>query len=198
MKMARIVRLLVFSLFVLLLLLLSLPIGICAPGTGREQIDQSITEEGEAPEVSVESPFLESPSTWQENLTAMDVKRRYTYDLLKIPGVHGIGLGLKDGRTALHVAITPEEDASLIPEKIEHLDVVVLRLPQAVILDSCGPGGGCNHRAYFPYPVPQGVSTSNNKGNTGTIGFKVCDIRDRNKVGYLTNNHVAASWQWGG
>jgi len=51
---------------------------------------------------------------------------------------------------------------------------------------------GTNHQLDYAFPVPLGVSTSNNRGCfAGTLGFRVKDSMGR--LGYVTNNHVAAA-----
>ncbi len=133
---------------------------------------------------------------------ATEIQALHEPDLFRIEGVKGVGLGKNEaGQWVVHVYATAKTDRQVVPERIDGLEVVVFETEGFEAFDSCQDQGGgcprptnCAHRQPYDFPVPSGVSTSNNLICTaGTISFRACNAGDPGAIGYITNNHVAAT-----
>ena len=126
----------------------------------------------------------------------MAVQDRHTPDLMAQHGVVGTGTGLTaDGRPAIFVFAKSFElaRAAAIPSDIEGVPVVVtitgdiraLKPPAGKV-----PREQVDPTAWFPRPVPIGVSTGHPDITAGTIG---CRVTDGTNVYALSNNHIYAN-----
>ncbi len=126
----------------------------------------------------------------------ISIQEKYRETLMNLPGVVGMGIGLRDGEAVIVLLVHETIESELIPRELDGISVVVdTHLPSRFL----NGGTGCSvfpegcHDDEFPLPVPMGVSTSNvNQCDAGTLGFKACDM-DSGEVGYVTANHVAAA-----
>jgi hypothetical protein len=127
---------------------------------------------------------------------ALQVQHDHEAQLLSLPGVVGVGVGLTEGTDQLAIHIYRNADAlgasaAALPAQLNGLPVRILETDPIVARD--GPPG-TNHRQGFDPPVPMGVSTGTDNGCfAGTLGYRVFRIGQPSKVGYLTNAHVAAA-----
>jgi hypothetical protein len=126
--------------------------------------------------------------------SVQEVQRRHEAQLFSIPGVIGVGIGLteRDDELALHVYLNVNAigvSAAAVPQQADGVLVRVMETDEIVAQDA-----GPNHRLQYNTPVPMGVSTSNDNGCfTGTLGARVFRKGNSSRVGYITNNHVAAA-----
>ena len=114
--------------------------------------------------------------------------------LFSLPGVIGVGIGLTergDG-LALHIYLNvtaPGASHAAIPQQADGVPVRLLESDEVMAQDA-GPA----HMLQYNFPVPMGVSTSNDNGcYAGTLGVRVFRKGNSSRVGYITNNHVAAA-----
>jgi hypothetical protein len=127
---------------------------------------------------------------------AQQVQRNHEARLFRRPGVVGVGIGLteREDELALHVYLNvnaPSASSAVIPWEADGVPIRVIETDEFVALD--GPPGN-NHKQQFNVPVPMGVSTSNDNGCfVGTLGVRVTRKGSPSRVGYITNNHVAAA-----
>lgn len=123
---------------------------------------------------------------------AVTVQGRHTHALMGIPGVVGTATGLTEaGKPAIVVFTKDMVRAGVVPEHLEGIPVVVkitgeifaMKVPSATAVK-------VKPTAWFPRPVPIGVSTGNEgECSAGTIGARV---KDATSVYALSNNHVYA------
>ncbi len=146
------------------------------------------------PEV-VEAKITQEPSVYDkthpEIQTAIAVQNRYHRGLMAIPEVVGTATGFSDaGKPAILVFAKDAVRAEVIPERLEGIpvtvkitgDIFAMRVPSRIRV---------NPAAWFPRPVPIGVSTGNQgECSAGTIGARVKD--NAGQVYALSNNHVYA------
>jgi hypothetical protein len=130
---------------------------------------------------------------------ATTVLDRHRHDLMAMPGVTAVGIGLmQDGQTVgIHI-YQRKGSASVRPQPIEGVPVRVIKAgPFQANGRSAAPSedpSGTDHTGVFSGPVPMGVSTGNVNGDfAGTLGYRVERIGNPADVGYITNNHVAAA-----
>jgi hypothetical protein len=122
------------------------------------------------------------------------VQRNHEAQLLSSPGVLAVAIGLAEGGDdlALHVYLdvnTASASRAAIPQQADGIPVVIVETDEFVARDA-GPA----HRLQYNLPVPMGVSTSNdNECFAGTLGARVYRKGNSSRVGYITNNHVAAA-----
>ena len=127
-------------------------------------------------------------------LAVQQVQRNHEAQLFSIPGVIGLGIGLADGgnELALHVYINfgvAGASYDAIPQQVAGVPVVTAESDEFTARDA-----GAAHRLQYNLPVPMGVSTSNDNGCfAGTLGARVFRKGNSSRVGYITNNHVAAA-----
>ncbi len=129
--------------------------------------------------------------TWERS-----VKKTHEASLLALPGVHGVGIGLRDDQPVIVVLIDQQAEAPPLPESLNGIRVVTEPAAPARFLS--GGGNGCFdfpigcHDAEVPYPVPMGMGTSSSPTcDSGTLGFKACHPAS-GTIGYVSANHVAA------
>jgi hypothetical protein len=87
--------------------------------------------------------------------------------------------------------VTPEADKSTLPTELEGMPVDV-KETSGFRLHQGTPDEPTLHQQKFERPVPMGVSTGNANVTAGTLGLRVRRIGS-DQVGYITNNHLAAS-----
>lgn len=114
---------------------------------------------------------------------AIDVKNSHTRSIMSTPGVVGVGVGLgEDGEPIIKV-LTMHAGVDNIPETLDGIKVT--KKVTGMVVAYADP------TAWFPRPVPIGVSTGHPDITAGTIGVKVTD--DKNNFYALSNNHVYAN-----
>lgn len=144
-------------------------------------------------------------STSPQAQAVMAVQDRYTDNLIAHPEVVGTATGLtEDGKPAIVILTKSEMKTktdirieslakgvapAAIPASIEDAPVVILVTGEIKALK--GGGGGVDHTARFPRPVPLGISTGHPAITAGTIGARVKDAQGN--VFALSNNHVYAA-----
>ncbi|MEM9557637.1 MAG: hypothetical protein AAGC60_25490 [Acidobacteriota bacterium] len=138
------------------------------------------------------------PPSWSFDDLAVEryVQARHEAELLAMPGVRGVGIGLgEDGLPALLVMV--EGDAARARAAIPaRLDGVAVRVAEVVGGGATNGGTGCVgsggcHDQLFAKPIPMGTSTSSQLAcDAGTLGFKACDAT-QGYAGYVTAMHVA-------
>jgi len=136
---------------------------------------------------------------------AAAVKAAHVGQLMAVKGVVGAGVGLDTlGNGAVHILVMDQAAVAGMPRVLDGVPVVVevtgpilaLRGAGGVAPERAGgkPGGTrIDPTAYFPRPVPIGVSTGN--AQVGTIcaaGTIACRVTKGNEVYALSNNHVYA------
>jgi hypothetical protein len=127
-------------------------------------------------------------------LAVQQVQRNYEVQFFGIPGVIGVGTGLSErgDELALHVYLNlnaPGASHAAIPQQADDVPVRLLESDEIIARDA-GPA----HRLQYNFPVPMGVSTSNDNGCfAGTLGVRAFRKGNSSRVGYITNNHVAAA-----
>ncbi|NLM97856.1 MAG: hypothetical protein GX175_09675, partial [Halanaerobiaceae bacterium] len=127
-----------------------------------------------------------------------DLLKKYTYNLLSLNHVVGVGYGKKikgnkktdeDSIIVLvdkKLPISELEEKDIVPEKLEHLKTDVQEVGKLELLKTPLP------RKQRYRPAPGGVSIGHYKITAGTLGAIVKD----NKTGepmILSNNHVLAN-----
>lgn len=114
--------------------------------------------------------------------------------LLATEGVKGVGVGQTNGNLTIVVLVDTTNSATQLPSTLDGFPVSV----QAVGAIRGLICGGENPQAYYPLPVPLGVSVGNvvplDGGGcvTGTMGFKVRDNAGGG-IGWIGNSHVVAN-----
>ncbi|HEX9867434.1 MAG TPA: hypothetical protein VGC99_02375, partial [Candidatus Tectomicrobia bacterium] len=122
------------------------------------------------------------------------VQRNHEAQFFSMPGIIGLGIGLADrgDELALHVYLNvgvPGASHGAIPQQVNGVPVQIVESDEFTARDA-GPA----HRLQYNLPVPMGVSTSNDNGCfAGTLGARVFRKGNSSRVGYITNNHVAAA-----
>ena len=184
----------IFGLVVILALFLALglwPKG----GMIRPDVVQAKITEWMADPATERSPFNENHPGIR---AAIAVQDRHTRRLIAIPDVVGTAVGLTEtGQPAVLVFLKGTPPPGLLPENLEGVPVVakvtgafVAMQPPAGKGPGSGGGGNIDPTAFFPRPVPIGVSTGNEgECSAGTIGARV---KSGSTVYALSNNHVYA------
>jgi hypothetical protein len=130
--------------------------------------------------------FAEMHRFTQSEIThAQAVHGRHAEDLLRLPGVQGVGIGEDQGKLGILVLVDDESRLPHIPGAIEDMSAVTRVVGEITAhAINLGVSGGnsitCLIGRYY-YCVG------------GTVGFKVCDNTTTGVDGIITNNHVAAS-----
>jgi hypothetical protein len=127
---------------------------------------------------------------------AMEVQSRHTAKLMAKADVVGTATGLTDdGKPAILVFTKKILKAGAIPQALEGVPVVTEVTGEITIMKKGGSGHGghgtkIDTTAWWPRPVPIGVSTGNaGECSAGTIGARV---KSGHNVYALSNNHVYA------
>jgi hypothetical protein len=112
---------------------------------------------------------------------AKQVQAKYEGSLMDMNGVRGVGIGQKNGQLGILVLLDEETRESQMPGQMDGLPVIVRVVGKIVA-----------------HQIDLGVSGGNDiicsdYCSAGTVGFKVCDNTSSDVVGWITNNHVAAS-----
>ena len=170
------------------LLVAVLAIGLVWFGCGKEPVGVTAptTEPGPAAKLSGIPPGIER---------AMAVQDQHTDRLMGIRGVVGTATGLgPEGRPAVLV-LTKARGVAGIPRTLDGVPVIVKVTGEIRALPKpTKPPGKDKEKvdptAWFPRPVPIGVSTGHPAITAGTIGCRAKDV-DGN-VYALSNNHVYA------
>jgi len=133
---------------------------------------------------------------------ALITKERYEEELLKIPGVVGVGVSYVDNKPVIVVfvrEVTPEV-LMQIPARIEGIEVIVKQTEMPVVTalletKKVLPVATEASRTARWRPIPGGVSIGHPKITAGTFTCKVYDRETGEPLG-LSNNHVIAL-RWG-
>lgn len=126
---------------------------------------------------------------------AITVQTRNIHALMGLPGVVGTAVGLNDaGKPVILVLIKDVGKAGMIPEHLEGIPLIAKITGEIFAMKApIVPGvkaAKIKPTAWFPRPVPIGVSTGNEgECSAGTIGARV---KDATSVYALSNNHVYA------
>ncbi len=112
---------------------------------------------------------------------ARAVHTHHAEDLLRLPGVHGVGIGENLGKLGILILVDDESRLPNIPGRIEDMSTITRVVGEI-----------------SAHAINLGVSGGNslicgNYCSGGTVGFKVCDNTTAAVDGIITNNHVAAS-----
>ena len=130
----------------------------------------------------------------EQLLAVQQVQRINEAQLLSVPGVIGVGIGLTErgDELALHVYLNVNAAGASPAAIAQQADGVPVRLMESDTFEARDAGDA--HMLQYNLPVPMGVSTSNDNGcSAGTLGARVFRQGNSNRVGYITNNHVAAA-----
>ena len=111
---------------------------------------------------------------------AIAVKQRHADELLDLPGVVGVGVGLDPAGKPVIRVYKEKPDAAVVPSSLEG---VAVESAVTGIIQARAPTDR------FPRPVPIGVSTGLDGVATGTLGARVTNGTN---VYVLSNNHVLA------
>ena len=109
---------------------------------------------------------------------AVAVHARHQKAIMETPGVHGVGIGEKNGNLAIVILVDDASRKAQLAATIESMPTDV-RVVGRIHAHQCGSS---NPRSYYPLPVPLGVSGGNAlpfsgcSCASGTIGFKVDDV----------------------
>ncbi|MDP2158637.1 MAG: hypothetical protein Q8K68_13130, partial [Nitrospirota bacterium] len=112
---------------------------------------------------------------------AKAVHARHAENLLRIPGVRGVGIGEHLGKPGILVLVDDKSRLPHMPKALEDLSSVALVVGEITA-----------HGIYLGTSGGNSLICSNYCSG-GTIGFKVCDDTNAGISGIITNNHVAAS-----
>ncbi len=124
----------------------------------------------------------------------MKIQNRYTAKLMAKSDVVGTATGLTDDNVPAILVFTKKMlKAGAIPQSLEGIPVVVEFTGEILTMKKGSPPGTgtrIDPTAWWPRPVPIGVSTGNaGECSAGTIGARV---KSGNNVYALSNNHVYA------
>ncbi|MBI4468562.1 MAG: hypothetical protein HY650_04475, partial [Acidobacteria bacterium] len=142
-------------------------------------------------------PAPQRPSA-EDYREAVSVQSRHESEIFRVPGVRGVGIGTDAQGLSLSVLYHRDGPPPTLASRFENLTVRLYPVGEFRALTAPVPrDGGAAHQTFQPLPTPMGVSGGhalicNNFCTGGTLGFKVCDASS-GQVGYITNNHVAAS-----
>ena len=130
----------------------------------------------------------------EQLLAVQQVQRINEAQLLSVPGVIGVGIGLTErgDELALHVYLNVNAAGASPAAIAQQADGVPVRLMESDTFEARDAGDA--HMLQYNLPVPMGVSTSNDNGcSAGTLGDRVFRQGNSNRLGYITNNHVASA-----
>ena len=123
-----------------------------------------------------------------------EVQERHTDRLMAIDGVEGTAVGVDDSDRPAVKVFLENPGVSGIPRELDGVPVhpvvtgKIYALPRP---EKPGRPQPVNPAAWWPSPVPIGVSTGHPRITAGTIGCRVKDASE--KVYALSNNHVYAN-----
>jgi hypothetical protein len=184
----------IFGLVVILALFLALGL-LPKGGMIRPDVVQAKMTEWMADPAKDGPPFNENHPGIR---AAIAVQDRHARGLMAIPEVAGTAVGLTEtGDPAVLVFLKGATPPGLLPESLEGVPVVAKVTGAFVAMPpppgkgpGSGGGGNIDPTAFFPRPVPIGVSTGNiEECSAGTIGARVKSV---SAVYALSNNHVYA------
>jgi|SRR5215813_12554153 len=140
-------------------------------------------------------------STNEAIAAATEVLERHKPELLALPGVTAVGVGMmRDGATVgIHIYIQQGADTSPMPRSMDGVPIMVIDRGSPFEAHNLGEvaaedEASIDHTGIFNLPVPMGISTGNVNGLfAGTLGYRVMRMGNPADVGYVTNNHVAAA-----
>jgi len=140
-------------------------------------------------------------STNEAVAAATKVLERHKPELLALPGVTAVGVGMmRDGATVgIHIYIQQGADARPMPRSMDGVPIMVIDGGSPFEAHDLGEfaaedEASIDHMGIFNLPVPMGISTGNVNGLfAGTLGYRVMRMGNPADVGYVTNNHVAAA-----
>jgi hypothetical protein len=140
-------------------------------------------------------------STNEAVAAATEVLEQHKSELLALPGMTAVGVGLmRDGATVgMHIYIQQGADARPMPRSMDGVPVMVIEGGSPFEAHDRGAfsaedEASIDHTGIFNLPVPMGISTGNVNGLlAGTLGYRVMRLGNPSDVGYVTNNHVAAA-----
>ncbi len=170
-------------LIVFLASLLFIPTGWFAPlpgGPGSPQQEISPVPKGQGGR-------LNEPTVSEAQVAVMaKVQSRHEMNVLKIPGVRAIGIGLKGRNPAFVVSVDKADPKTLIPSEIEGYPVTV-KIIGEITINNGGTGCVPCHATKQILPVQMGNSIGTNQAcGACTDGFVACNGATR---GYVTNRH---------
>jgi hypothetical protein len=112
---------------------------------------------------------------------AKSVQAHHAEDLLRLPGIRGVGIRENLGKLGILILVDDESQLQHIPEAIEDMPTITQIVGEITAhAINLGVSGG-NALICSGYCAG------------GTVGFKVCDNTTAGVEGIITNNHVAAS-----
>ncbi len=116
---------------------------------------------------------------------AKAVHARHAEDLLRLPGVKGVGIGEDQGKLGILVLVDDESRLPHIPGAVEDMSAITQVVGEITAhAINLGVSGGNSITCLIgPYYYCAG----------GTVGFKVCDNTTAGVDGIISCNHVAAS-----
>jgi len=125
------------------------------------------------------------------------VQERHTAKLMAQKGVVGTAVGLTEDHQAALLVLLEEAGVAAVPAELDGVPVrplvtgkIQALAPDRTLLSKGKAPQKVDPTAWFPRPVPIGVSTGNATSySAGTIG---CRVNKGGKVYALSNNHVYA------
>jgi hypothetical protein len=124
---------------------------------------------------------------------AMAVQMRYEKDLMALPGVHGVGVGERDGRLGILLLVDDRHgEPQMLRQMLPALGgiPVIVRETERFQAHQMNLGTSIGNPILCSGPVNGGTG---NFCTVGTSGYKVCDTTAVNTGGFISNNHVAVS-----
>jgi len=121
---------------------------------------------------------------------ARAVQAEHEDKLMSLRGVQGVGIGARDGRATILILVDQQSREVEIPVTVGDMPVIVEEVGRIVAHQTVNLGNSVGNDILCTGPCD---SNTCNFCDVGTIGFKVCDKTTPTLIGFVTNNHVAAS-----
>jgi hypothetical protein len=118
------------------------------------------------------------------------VQERHTAKLMMVKGVVGTAIGHDQADQPDIKVFVEDEGVAGLPKKLDDVSVEIVVTGKIYALKPVKPSPSVDPTAWFPRPVPIGVSTGHPAITAGTIGCRVKDASGN--VYALSNNHVYA------
>ncbi len=129
----------------------------------------------------------------EETQRLAGIQERHEDEILNLPGVLGIGVGLDREKRELVFLVVVDENGQMpdLPQDIEGIPVMVERHPPDVPLHGVPNCVEPCHADQLPLPVEMGNSAfTTNRCSACTMGFKACELATGRQV-YVTNSHCS-------